>query len=908
MHQQHQQEETPPPQKEEVIVPPLRQRRQVKRQQQPTPVEQPVEPTKVSNTTTTTASQQRRLAKRQQEKERLQQQERQQQQAPPLLAPPPIPASDTDSFLQQQQKFRISTEDAKSKFRKSVMLYNTFLQHIRAGQTEQANVVKEDFRQHFSNLEIEMAKNQDLQERMIDMQHTMLEMQQRSLDRLAIIQNRVQAILVQSYEMHEHPIPRLFVILPSNTVAWDSEDLTRNKFKLHFLCECGEHTKSSQSKIQHHIHLAKHEGYELERPAEFFRRYGHYVLKLLQMLKYGVTVAGFAVPALVPLRAGESMRTLKNSLDNHSIEPNVNQAIEFLQAISSKNQVGQPGVRHEEDMVEALDGADLRRMTAFLRNKDEDRVLGNLYRVVTSEGHVKWVCLDHYRETYNTLAMKELEELMTVNGGSFDEHHGRVEVSLSSPAVAAQFYRALERAKFVQELKLKLKWEIAYTDAKALRDTINRSNVSALELTCTASNSAAELLNRNKRAEPLWQILNNIKIRSFSLSGYTGFFRRSAVETRANEIRVLKITDEIDWKKDHAKIVELLQMSPHLTDLTLGCSNVNEAYKALRQVASDRCPLSKLTLEASKDEILTAQFEQDQALVSMDLVLPSLTAYSHLLKSTDCISSLHISSRTTSYNDCSPLIDLIARNRNLTELKVSCYVSEFSTIYEAVRASVTTNRSCRLKKVCLYRGENQLYTPDIRTPHLLSLELMQMKISDDVLVQVLEMYGSKLTKLRIDSQKWRPAHSAALREAALSAPGGPRLTHLYQTCLDVDEGILRELSFVINNSNLQEYQLIVDQSFRLDPERAMYWVDYINCIGEKLTSLVISCAEPNEWIEALGSSNFPAMERVSFIQQRRSSRGIGSGNSGGSGSQDPDMYQESTSMALRLLSSVVVHK
>ncbi|KAG0371355.1 hypothetical protein BC939DRAFT_524414 [Gamsiella multidivaricata] len=823
--------------------------------------------------------QQQREQQREQRQQRLSRQQRQQQQqqqgrseraaTPPVIpAPTPrkprlpsIPPDDPNSNV------RISTDSAKNKYRKSVMLYQSFLHHIRAGQTEQANVVKEDFRHHFNNLELEMAKNQDLQERMLEMQQTMLEMQQRSLDRLAVIQNRVQAILVQNYELHEYPVPRLFVVLPKDSTRWDSDNLFQNKFRLYFLCECGDHTKSSQSKIPHHIHLAKHEGYDIERPREFFRRYGHYVLKLLQMLKYGVAVGGFAVPALVPSRVGESVRRNNTySVDGYSfdIEPSVNQAIEFLQALLTDGEVTPNGIRHPDDMMESLEGSDLRRLGAFLKNKDEDHVLGNLYRVVTNQGHVKWVCLDHYRETYNTLAMRELEDIATVNGGLVDEHYGRVVIALYSSAVATQFYRALERAKFVQELKVKLRWDITYSDAKAFKETINRSNISALELTCTASNSAGELLNRNKRAEPLWQILSNPKIRSFSLDGYSGFFRRASLEVRPSEVRVLRISDEIDWKKDYAKVVEMLQMSPHLTDLTLGCTNMNEAYKAIREAASKRCPLSKLTLKAGPDERLTAQFEQDQALVSMDLVIPNLTAYSHLLKAADCISTLHISSQTNSYGDCAPIVDVINRNRNLTELKIACYVSEFGLVYEAIRASVVANRSSRLKKVCIYRAENQLTTTDIRTPHLLSLELLQMNIHDGVLAQLLSTFGSKLTKLRIDTDRWRPIHSAILREAFMSSTTGSRLTHLYQTIAGVDEGILRELSMVINRSNLAEYHMVIDQAFKIDPERAMYWVDYITCIGEKLSSLVVACPEPNEWVAALGNADFPAMERISF--------------------------------------------
>ncbi|KAG0226234.1 hypothetical protein B0O80DRAFT_424670 [Mortierella sp. GBAus27b] len=800
----------------------------------------------------------------------------------PHIKPPPIPETEVPAEViprkpRQGSNISLSSEKFQTQYRKSVVLYHSFLQHIKAGQTEQANVVKEDFRIHFGNLEIEMAKNQELQAQMLEMQQTMLAMQQNALDRLALIQDRVQAILLQSYELHEYPIPRLFVILPKDPSRWDGNNLMRNRFKLYFMCECGEHTKvAHQSKIPHNIHLVKHEGYDIERPTEFFRRYGHYILKLLQMLKYGVRIGGLAVPAITPTRPGGNgfleeiagPRDNNPTFDNYNVsnlEAGVNKSIEYLNGMFSEEADSPTGMRHPDDTVEALEGSELRRLSAFLKKKDEDDVFGNLFRIVTNEGHVKWVCQEHYRETYNTMPKRELEELTSVNDGFFDEHHGRVHISLSTPTTAAQFYKTLERTRFVQELQIKLKWEITFQDAKNLRDAVQRSNISVLELTCTPSNSPGELLNRNKRAEPLWQIVSNPKIRSFSLAGYTGFFRRCTIEARPNELRYFKVTEAVDWKRDQAKVVELLQTSPHLTDISVGCTHLIEMYKGIREAAAKRCDLTRLTLEAGVDERLSAQFEQDQALVGLDLVIPSLSLYGNLLKAADCISTLHICTRTIgSYSDCTPITDLIGRNRNMTELKIACYVSEFNNLYEAIRTSVLANRSSRLKKVCLYRGENQLFTPDIRTPQLVSLELLHMKVHDNALLTLLHAHGSKLTKLRIDTEHWKPIHSAALREATRSASTGSRLTHLYLTCADVDEGILRELSMVINRSNLLDYTLVVDQAFGINPSRSDYWVDFINCIGDKLTSLVVCCPEPNDWIEALGSANFPAMERISF--------------------------------------------
>ncbi|KAF9321562.1 hypothetical protein BGZ91_004509, partial [Linnemannia elongata] len=127
-------------------------------------------------------------------------------------------------------------------------------------------------------------------------------MQRRTIDRLIVAQQRIEAILVQNYELHEYPIPRLFVILPDSYEKWEPRNFLAERFRLFFLCECGDHGKTNNATeltstaqptitaaenyapiaIKNTIHLAKHEGYELSRPTEFFDRYGPYVLGMLR--------------------------------------------------------------------------------------------------------------------------------------------------------------------------------------------------------------------------------------------------------------------------------------------------------------------------------------------------------------------------------------------------------------------------------------------------------------------------------------------------------------------------------------------------------------------------------------------------------------------------------------------------
>ncbi|KAG0041966.1 hypothetical protein BGZ89_007134, partial [Linnemannia elongata] len=121
-------------------------------------------------------------------------------------------------------------------------------------------------------------QQEEMKQLTLDHHEEIKQLQIQALGQLSVLQSRIQAVLTQSYELHEYPIPRLFVVLPQDRSGWDTMNPFSNKFRLYFLCECGEHTKSTSSKtdISHDIHFAKHEGYEIARPSEFFQQYGPY--------------------------------------------------------------------------------------------------------------------------------------------------------------------------------------------------------------------------------------------------------------------------------------------------------------------------------------------------------------------------------------------------------------------------------------------------------------------------------------------------------------------------------------------------------------------------------------------------------------------------------------------------------
>ncbi|KAF9363731.1 hypothetical protein BGX34_003459 [Mortierella sp. NVP85] len=421
-------------------------------------------------------------------------------------------------------------------------------------------------------------------------------------DRLALLQKNVKALLTQTYELYEYSIPRLFIILPQDASSWNSLDLLSNKFRLYFLCECGEHTKSTKTKIPHHIHLAKHEGYELVRPVEFFQQYGPYVLTILQMLKHGLTVAGVAVPALTQLILADDVEKTKGGLKSltSTLELGVNQAIECIEKVTAEQGQAVAELSHQMGSNGALEGADLRQLESFLNTKDEHRVLGNLYRTVTGEGHVKWVCIDHYRENYHEKASNAFRDAVAALDGLFDENIGRVEVKLHSKVTAEQFYAALEKSRSIYELRIELDWETSQNDFKKLRDTLALTKVGVLELYLRQQDGLTrDILNRNRRYDSVLDIMRHPSIQSFAIRGPRNLSKRSSLLSRNDDLsnlRHLEISLH-QLQDDISSATYLISKATNLSSLivrtlTQGHDN-HYALKAYNTIAEHwTCPIN----------------------------------------------------------------------------------------------------------------------------------------------------------------------------------------------------------------------------------------------------------------------------------------------------------------------------
>ncbi|KAF9199790.1 hypothetical protein BGZ49_010055 [Haplosporangium sp. Z 27] len=432
-------------------------------------------------------------------------------------------------------------EEAQSSLQKYNKLFVTYFEAIASGQEVRAADIKQIMDNHFERLFSEMDKNKALQDQLLEMQKQMdskqdqiLKIQQQTANHIANIQSRVQALLVQTYELHECPIPRLFIVLPKTVTVLDKlKKPFVNQYRLYFLCECGTHTMSKDDKTLHEVHLAKHEGYDLSEPKEFFEKFGPYVLTLLYMIKYGVVAAGLVVPPLNHFKIAENIDSAQEYLSfiKSNISPLVNDTIKYLKEIKSngdnQSNINSEGGQSSFDSLEALEGADLRQLKNYLNVEDQDRVLGNLYRIITQEGHVKWVCFDHYRANYRGSSIQFLLDFVKANDGEYITETGEIKITITSSTLAKHFYNALVKARGIQELHFTFGWDASYDDLQAFSTAVSTANVIRLSLDGTnLKGPARDLVNRSRRFDPILQLASNARVQSLGLVGFGDFFSR----------------------------------------------------------------------------------------------------------------------------------------------------------------------------------------------------------------------------------------------------------------------------------------------------------------------------------------------------------------------------------------------
>ncbi|UJR18837.1 hypothetical protein I4U23_021965 [Adineta vaga] len=228
------------------------------------------------------------------------------------------------------------------------------------------------------------------------------------VDNMEIIKTKLDVIQRQIYETAEYTIPHLFIVLPVETPSYNPSKWLHYKYRLHFLCDCANDNER---------HFALHDGYEIKEPREFFQKYGPYLRKTLTVIKYMASVGSIAVPQLSSI----FMKLYNiNILQKKEFWNNIIHKVEQADEILAKAQTN-INISTERNIQEG-NGPALRQIRKYLKKVDENDTLGNLYRTVTSNGQVRWVCIDHYNKQHSTNRIKQFRNEFERLGGKIEDN------------------------------------------------------------------------------------------------------------------------------------------------------------------------------------------------------------------------------------------------------------------------------------------------------------------------------------------------------------------------------------------------------------------------------------------------------------------------------------------------------
>ncbi|CAF3584683.1 unnamed protein product [Rotaria socialis] len=235
------------------------------------------------------------------------------------------------------------------------------------------------------------------------------------------IMRQIANVMRQMYELHEYTTPRYFFILPAKHSDIKAIDFVQNWFqthyKLYFLCECSHDPRQ--------MHVAPHDGYSIKKGRDFVVKYAPYLRTTLQIVQVLLSAGGLVIPQL-----GNAAKVINNAVPSRFQEPkyykDMQQQLEMVDNLLNKvdnqgNHAGASVTDKQKSKGTPLQGAELREIQTYLERVDDKRSLGNLYRIVTADGHVRWVCREHYDEaSYNNEMSKYINEFEAM-GGKFNK-------------------------------------------------------------------------------------------------------------------------------------------------------------------------------------------------------------------------------------------------------------------------------------------------------------------------------------------------------------------------------------------------------------------------------------------------------------------------------------------------------
>ncbi|CAM4896062.1 unnamed protein product [Rotaria socialis] len=441
------------------------------------------------------------------------------------------------------------------------------------------------------------------------------------------ILRQIANVMRQMYELHEFTTPRYFFILPAKHSDMMLIDTVQNWFqthyKLYFLCECSHDPKE--------MHVAPHEGYSIKKGRDFVVKYAPYLRTTLQIVQVLLSAGGLVIPQL-----GSAAMAINNvvpaQFKNPKYYEDMKQQLQMVDDLLNKvdnqrDRAGASVISKQKSKGTPLQGAELREIQTYLELVDDKRSLGNLYRIVTDDGYVRWVCLQHYDEiSFNNEMSKYINEFEAM-GGKFDQKTKEAfisQVNITSKNVE-MMCKALGKGFNIVKLICR-ECSIDEGDLEKLLDIIiNRSSIRCLNMGSvrvrnffgitkyTCQEMVAEFNNQSLK----------VRFSEANRSGNTMMLARLLLQNKICRNLDFSASDFLDYESD---VQRSLETNAVLTDLAVEYSNNIDILNSILSLKTNTLQHLKLTHSLCASPTFShfcEMLKKNKKLLEIDLMDPS---------------------------------------------------------------------------------------------------------------------------------------------------------------------------------------------------------------------------------------------------------------------------------------------
>ncbi|CAF5153887.1 unnamed protein product, partial [Rotaria magnacalcarata] len=272
----------------------------------------------------------------------------------------------------------------------------------------------------------------------------------------------------------------------------------------------------------------------------------------------------------------------------------------------------------------ALQGAELREIQTYLERVDDKRSLGNLYRIVTADGHVRWVCLQHYDDiSFNNEMSKYINEFEAM-GGKFDQNTKEAfisQVNITSRNVE-MMCKALGKGFNIVKLICRER-SIDEDDLEKLLDIIiNRSSIRCLNMGSVRVRNFFGITKYTCQEIVAEFNSQSLKVR-FSNTYYDGntlMFTRFLLQNKIHKNLDLSATDFL-WHESDLR--QCMESNAVVTRLVLEYTNNVNILKVIFNLKTNALQQLKLThslYESSTLSYFCEMLKKTKTLVELDLM------------------------------------------------------------------------------------------------------------------------------------------------------------------------------------------------------------------------------------------------------------------------------------------------